>query len=64
MVKEYFWAVKTKPQNESYSDRKIKVEAIKKVLKSEKKGTIYVETNPNFIKTFYDVVIGYSVTNK
>ena len=58
MTHEYFWAVKNKPQNESYSERKIKADAIKDVILSQPRGTIYAETTPNFIKTFYDVVLG------
>jgi hypothetical protein len=42
---------------ETRGERKIKSEAIKKMLKSFPRGQVYCETNHMFIKTFYDVVI-------
>jgi hypothetical protein len=42
---------------ETLGDRKIKSEAIRKMLQDLPPGQVYCETNHMFIKTFYDVII-------
>lgn len=57
MVGTYVKLINIAPMNESYVERKIKVSAVQSVLDSMPPGEIYAESNSNFIRTFYDVVM-------
>jgi len=43
--------------NDSYEQRRFKADAIKKTISELPPGKIYAETNSNFIRTFYDVIL-------
>jgi len=57
MVGRFLHLTNTAPMKDSYQERKVKAEAIRHTLLTIPRGNVYVETNSNFIRTFYDVVI-------
>ncbi len=53
---KYIEAINKNNYEQSFSERWIKVEELKKSLSNLSPGQVYVETNHMFIKTFFDVV--------
>jgi hypothetical protein len=57
MAGTYVKLINIAPLNVSFAERRIKADAIRTVLESLPRGQIYAESNSNFIRTFYDVIL-------
>ena len=57
MIGHYLHMINDRPYADSFHERHIKNNAIKKLLLRFPKGKIYCETNHMFIETFFDVVL-------